>query len=159
MLKYVEASLSYKEIPKEVSLVVYISGCTQKCKSCHTPWLQKYEYGSNLIENYKDLVDLYFSYITCVCFLGEGLNTKIEHQEYIEICKYIHSKGLKVGLYCGRDTNIEKWMYCFDYVKIGAYQESRGSLYNKNTNQKLYKKENNKYKDITKLFWNSNCKF
>lgn len=45
-------------------------------------------------------------------------------------------------------------MYCFDYVKLGSYQETRGSLYNKNTNQRLYKKIDSKYKNITKLFWN-----
>lgn len=154
MLKYTEVGVSYKEIPKEASLIIYISGCMQKCKDCHTPWLRKYNYGDNLIDNYKDLIDLYSNYITCVCFLGEGKNTEEEHKEYERIVSYIHKKNLKAGLYSGRDIKIEKWMMIFDYIKLGSYQKSKGSLYNKNTNQRLYKKGSIKYIDITNLFWN-----
>ncbi len=154
MLKYIEAGLSYKEIPNEICLIIYVSGCMQRCKECHTPWLRKHNYGDKLLENYKQLIDLYSNYISCVCFLGEGLNTEVEHNEYKEIVKYIHQKGLKAGLYSGRDTTIEVWMKIFDYIKLGSYQKDKGTLYNKNTNQRLYKKESKKYIDITNLFWN-----
>lgn len=153
MLKYVEALVSEKEIPGEKSLVIYISGCKEHCKLCHTPWLQNVNYGDKLIDNYKDLITIYRNYITCVCFLGEGLNGTCEHKEYKEIIEYVHKINLKAALYSGRNTVIEEWMKIFDYIKLGSYKEEQGPIYNKKTNQRLYKKTEQKYNDITNIFW------
>ena len=57
------------------------------------------------------------------------------------------------ALYCGRDSQIENWMEKFNYIKIGSYQEEKGPITKQTTNQKLFKKENNKYVDITYMFW------
>lgn len=84
--------------------------------------------------------------------MGEGKNTIEEHDEFNNYCNILHKMNKKNALYCGRNCSIEDWMKCFDYVKTGSYIESKGSLYSKNTNQKLYKKENDSYKDITHIF-------
>ena len=65
---------------------------------------------------------------------------------------------LKVGWYSGRD-NISQFVDLahFDYVKIGHYDEERGSLDKETTNQILYKvcREGDKQwvEDITHMFW------
>ncbi len=152
MLLYATSGISELEIPNKKSLVIYISECKNNCKNCHTPYLHE-KYGDSLKENFNLLLNLYFNYLDVVCFMGEGKNTKEEKEELKYYCNIIHDLGKESALYSGRDVDIEEWMNCFDYVKVGSYQENKGSLSNRNTNQKLYKKENNKYKDITYLFW------
>jgi hypothetical protein len=60
--------------------------------------------------------------------------------------------NLKTCLYCGRDTEIEEWMCEFDFVKLGSYQKNRGGLNDISTNQRMLKKTENKYIDITYKF-------
>lgn len=89
-----------------------------------------------------------------MCVLGEGRNTNVEHNEFLCLCIDIHSSGFHTCLYSGRDCSIEEWMYCFDYIKIGSYNETLGTLSSETTNQRLYQKIGSDYKDITHLFWN-----
>lgn len=74
--------------------------------------------------------------------------------QWVHICKRY---GLKVALYSGQDkfpTNSELLMW-LDYVKVGSYQQALGGLKNPNTNQRLYKKIQGEWKDITHKFWTS----
>lgn len=153
MLCYAEVGISYFEIPNEISLCIYISGCQNNCGECHYPELQQLSYGDVLSENYINIIDLYTKYITCVCFMGEGQNRHIERKELIFYSSYAHMRGLKTCLYSGRETVIEKWMEIFDYIKIGRYKNQLGSLNNPLTNQRMYKKCGQLYIDITKEFW------
>ena len=152
MLLYVSVGISELEIPTKKSLVIYISDCQHRCKNCHTPYLHD-SYGDLLKENFEIIFNVYYDYFDIVCFMGEGKESIEEKNEMINYCKFIHNKNKKTALYCGRDCDIEKWMNNFDYIKIGSYQENKGPLTKKNTNQKLFKKENNIYKDITYMFW------
>ncbi len=65
-------------------------------------------------------------------------------KNYINIYKYVHKINLKAALYSGRNTVIEEWMKIFDYIKLGSYKEEQGPIYNKKTNQRLYKKNRTK---------------
>lgn len=153
MLHYIEACLSYNEVPGEVSLCIYISGCMNRCKDCHYPELQKSNYGDPLYKYIESLIQLYLKQISCVCFLGEGKNTIYEKSEFIQFCEITRSYGLKSCLYSGRDTEIELWMQNFDYIKIGSFISDKGALYEPTTNQRMYKKTGNIYEDITFRFW------
>ena len=44
----------------------------------------------------------------------------------------------------------------FDYIKLGPYIESLGGLKSPTTNQRLYKRVGDCWKDITATFWRSN---
>lgn len=157
MLYFIDACVSYDEIPNELSLCIYISGCMNRCPDCHYPELMQHNHGDILSESFYLLVDLYSEMVSCICFLGEGacgLKEKAEFKEYVD---YIHSKGLLAGLYSGRNLDeIEEWMKEFDFVKIGSYQLDKGPLTKETTNQRMYKKKNNKYVNITEEFWNNN---
>ena len=152
MLYYTEVCLSPHEVPNHNSLCIYISGCVNRCVACHYPLLQQPDYGDVLSENYENIVALYSSYATCICFLGEGKNTREEHEEFENMVVYARQQGLKTCLYCGRDTIIESWMEIFDYVKIGSFQKSRGGLDSPTTNQKMLEKTAYEYSDITYKF-------
>ena len=153
MLRYAEIALSRQEVPGEVSVCVYISGCSNRCLNCHYPELMDPDYGIPLLDNIQSVTDLYLSRITCVCFMGEG-NCSAESREELLSCVCIaKEKGLKCCLYSGRDTDIEAWMYNFDFIKLGSYRAEKGPIYEEGTNQRLYKKHGNRFMDITERFW------
>lgn len=155
MLKFYDYTISDSiEIPMETSINFHIAECQNRCKNCFSPELWETT-NVNLIDVYKNLVLAYSFCVTCVCFLGEGKNTEIEHKEFCQMCDYIHSIGMKTCLYCGRNCNIEPYMNCFDYIKTGAYIPDYGNLSCRTTNQKLLKKSGKGYCDITYLFWDN----
>lgn len=154
MLYFIEAALSHNEIPGESSLIIYISGCTMRCKNCHYPDLQKCDYGDLLDKAFYDLLDAYQSQISCVCFLGEGQCGNEEVQQFKTYASVTKARGKRVGLYSGRDIEKpESWMGIFDYVKIGSYIEEKGPLTSETTNQRMYYHIDCEWRDITKKFW------
>ena len=153
MLNYIEVALSPNEVPDEVSLCIYISGCQNRCKNCHYPELQRCDYGDPLRENYEEILEAYRSMATCVCFLGEGLNGEEEHREFLSMIGFARRLGLRTCLYSGRDVEPEGWMSDFDYLKLGSYKERLGDLSAKTTNQRMLRKTEDGYEDITYMFW------
>ena len=135
MLYYTEFGLSEREVPGERSICIYLSGCCHNCRNCHYPLLKEKDYGERLMDYYKDIIALYRKQATCVCFLGEGANTVVEHDELRIIVKYAQLQGLKTCLYSGRDVEVEEWMQIFDYIKLGSYVEELGGLESVATNQ------------------------
>jgi anaerobic ribonucleoside-triphosphate reductase activating protein len=136
----------------EYSLVIHIAGCPNACENCQSPWLQKEE-GGVLKDSFDKLLCLYRNHhVTCVCFLGEG-NDEMNQSEFIAMCEYLRTLGLKSCLYSGHAGEPEPWMRCFDYVKRGPYIEARGPLTSPSTNQRFYKNEFDFFRDVTYLFW------
>ena len=112
------------------------------------------EYGDVLSKRINDIIDLYHSQASCVCFLGEGRGRQEEKEELVRFSKSAQQNGLKTCLYSGRDTSIEAWMNGFDYIRIGSYREELGALDSNTTNQRMYRKNaNGEFEDITFLFW------
>ena len=153
MLHYIDVHLITVEVPDEISLCIYLSGCVNRCMSCHSPELLRTDFGYILSDYFSDLVELYVKRMTCICFLGEGSGLKNDRDELIGHSKYSHTKGLKTCLYSGRNTSIEDWMSTFDYVKTGAFDVERGALQKRATNQIFYKKDGRSYRNITSKFW------
>lgn len=154
MLYYTEICLSPYEVPGEQSICIYILGCANRCKNCHYPELQLSDYGEKLCSSLTDIIEIYHSQASCVCFLGEGRGYQEEIEELVKYAKYVHQKRLRTCLYSGRDTVIERWMSVFDYIKLGSYREEFGALDSQSTNQRMYRKNaHGDYDDITCLFW------
>jgi anaerobic ribonucleoside-triphosphate reductase activating protein len=152
-MKYVDTLVSFSEIPDEITLCINISNCPNKCKGCHSPWLQE-NIGIEL-NNYElyDIINKN-SGISCVCFMGGDSNP----EEINDLAIKIKSKNLKVGWYSGKSEISDKInIKNFDYIKIGPYLKDKGPLSDKNTNQKMYKIIHftgmNSLKDITYKFW------
>lgn len=151
MLLYASVGISELEIPTKQSLVIYISNCQHKCKNCHTPYLHD-SFGDSLKDNFQTIFNIYYNYFDVVCFMGEGKESIKEKDEMIKYCKFIHDNKKQVALYCGRDCYIESWMKCL-LCKNRILSRRKRADSKKTSNQKLFKKENNKYKDITYMFW------
>lgn len=98
------------------------------------------------------LLQKYEGLITCLCFMGG------DHcpEDLIAGCKLAHDLGLKTCLYTGLDTldEVERknLSTCFDYIKVGHYDATKGGLESPNTNQIFYKHKDNVYTDITSKF-------
>ena len=153
MLRYTECSLSLLEIPNEINLCIYLSGCPNHCPECHYPELQHSDYGDELESAFERIIEAFSRRVTCVCFMGEGDSSISARTELVSYANSVRKQNLRVALYSGRDTEIEEWMACFDYVKVGSYQKEHGDLSCRTTNQVLYQKTCNGYADITELFW------
>lgn len=154
MLRYAEVCLSSLEVPGEVSLCVYVSGCVNHCKSCHYPELQSPRFGNPLVDALPSIVSAYLSRATCLCMLGEGASGGREREELARFASYAHEHDLRAALYSGRDVEVEPWMASsFDYVKVGSYKEGLGGLTSPMTNQRLYLIADGVVEDITCRFW------
>lgn len=155
MLYYKGRTVSFQEVPDEVSLVILISNCPHRCPGCHSPDLWKAE-GRDLEEDLDSLIDEYENAITCVCFMGDGQDEKA----LLRCADRVHERGLKTAVYSGYDNAHRMYFPHFDYCKTGRYIELLGGLDKKTTNQRMFKitkQHHDEYlmEDITDVFWQS----
>ena len=157
MLKYVDTLVGFAEIPDEITLAINISNCPCHCSNCHSSYLAE-DIGEPLdLQHLTNLIDSNKG-ITCVCIMGGDTNPSEVDDIAQDIKEYY--PNLKVGWYSGRDyiskdINLEN----FNYIKYGHYDENKGPLNSKTTNQVMLEIDivGNKVfkKDITSKFWGS----
>lgn len=157
MLKYVDAVVTFAEIPDEITLCINLSNCPCHCEGCHSSYLAE-DIGIILDKNELFYLLKQYKGITCVCFMGGDA----EPYQVLTLAREIKEnlKDLKVGWYSGRDklpAGIELNLQNFDYLKLGPYIKEKGPLNCKTTNQKMYeiKYDSEDYfmEDITYKFW------
>jgi len=167
MIKYIpqDTSITFEEIPDEVTLCINISNCQNNCKGCHSPYL-KQNIGSLLDFRALDGLLEKNDGVTCLCFMGEGNDENALRNDI----SYLREKypEIKVALYSGREDVSEDFYWeNLDYLKIGPYMESMGPLNSTTTNQRLYAmssddsgggvdvygKRRDGWADITEKFW------
>ena len=153
MLKYVNTSIVFQEVPDEVTLAINISGCPCRCPGCHSRFLWE-DVGMPLDTHaIDDFVEQYGQDITCIAFMGGdadpvGVNL---------LAQYIHEEHpmFQVAWYSGRlriPSKVRKTD--FDYIKIGPYIRHLGPLNQPTTNQRLYRiTPDGNLDDITFRFW------
>lgn len=115
MLKFLETSVVFTEIPDEITLAVNITNCPFRCKDCHSPWLQT-DIGEDLTTNIFHLIDKY-PYITTVSFMGGDA----DHEGTAKLATLIKKEtGLKVAMYSGSNEIDPILVRVLDYYKVGA---------------------------------------
>ena len=157
-LLYESYSVVFQEVPDEISLCIWVTGCDKHCPGCHSEYLWEYQ-GLPLYKAFKEIVEKYRGLITCVCFMGGDQNIS----ELTDMLRYTKSLGLKTCLYTGADhsEHLQPILPLLDYVKTGHYDQERGGLASKKTNQTFFKKIEDQYGDhewvdITYRFWDCN---
>lgn len=153
MLKYVNTSIVFQEIPDEVTLAINISGCPCRCPGCHSQYLWENIGNPLTTDAVVRFVEEYGDDMTCVAFMGGDAEP-----EYIgQLAQFIHDKfpKYKVAWYSGRIRLPQKiTKEDFDYIKIGPFLQHLGSLRERTTNQRLYRRmPDNTFVDITSRFW------
>lgn len=147
---YYMYDITFAEILDETTLTFSITGCTRKCKGCHS--IHLHERKGNILDynTFNNILKKYKNYITAICFLGgdkEPFMSKL--LEYIKL----NYPKIKLGLYSGYnyvDKSIELHL---DYLKLGQYIEHLGALDSESTNQKMYKIIENRRIDITSKYF------
>ena len=155
-MKVASFDIVFQEIPGEVTLALNLSNCPCHCPGCHSPHLAE-DIGEPLNEELLGgLIARYGAMITCVAFMGGDADPE-EVARWAEWVKGLQVKGygLRTAWYSGR-MNMPRDEKAFDYVKLGPYIESLGGLKSPTTNQRLYKRENDNWTDITSVFWKKN---
>ena len=154
-MKVASFDIVFQEIPVEVTLALNLSNCPCHCPGCHSPHLAE-DIGEELNEELMDgLIARYGAMITCVAFMGGDA----EPDQVVRWAEYIHqlpitNHQLKTAWYSGR-TSFPSNPRALDYLKLGPYVESLGGLKSPTTNQRLYKRENDEWRDITAVFHRS----
>jgi len=148
MLKYFSTSVVFSEIPDEITLGIELSKCPIHCPDCHSKHLWE-DIGIELTIEELDKI-LNTPAITCVCFLGGDNDSEL----LLDYINYIKSKyNLKTAWYSGKVFPITDKYNNLDYIKQGPFIKELGPLNSKTTNQKMFKKYNGIWKDITNKFW------
>lgn len=153
MIKYKDTYVVFEEIPDKITLAINITNCQNRCVGCHSPEL-RCDIGTELtIGKLKRLIEANDG-INCVCFMGEGNDTKMLK----DLAAYIHiwHPNIDTAIYSGREEVENDYYGLFDYVKIGPYKEEFGPLNKETTNQRMYKynRDTGEKEDITYKFWN-----
>lgn len=161
MLKYVDTRVTFSEVPDEITLCINLSGCPCHCKGCHSSYLAG-DIGTELYMDKLYSIIKKNKGITCVAFMGGDADPKYV-STLAGLVKIFSKYKLKVAWYSGRqelDKNIK--LKFFDFIKLGPYEEDKGPLNSKTTNQRFYKveKEGKDFNliDITYKFWKHETK-
>ena len=152
MLKYHSYNIVFQEVPGEVTLAVNLSNCPNRCKGCHSTYLQE-NIGATLDECVLDiLLAKYGSSITCFCFIGGDADPQAVERLSLYI-RAASASRLKTAWYSGSQKLPENCSVgSFDYIKLGEYVERLGGLDSPTTNQRFYRVEKEYMKDETKSF-------
>lgn len=150
-MRYHKHTITFNEVPGEISLCISITGCGGPCKGCHSPFLHNPNNGQYLsLDYYKELLSKYQDQITCVCFLGgewylEELNTMLKEAK---------KRKMKTALYTSKSFKDvdRKLKYNLTYLKVGKYTPGLGGLESVITNQRLYQLKPKRV-DVTYKFW------
>lgn len=126
-----------------VAYEIYISGCNKRCKNCHNPEMQDFNYGNPLdTENLLKDIKNNSSWIDIISFLGgDPLDQK--DNEFMRLIVAIKAKfpKKKLWLFTG-NTEVPLWVKeMFDVIKVGQYvEELRQDGFPSSSNQKILRK-------------------
>ena len=134
MLKYFRHSVSFTEVPDEMSVYIPLTGCKIRCKECNSKWLWEFS-GTPLTPiSLLEILRQYPKEITCIC-IGGGEN---DLKALNSLFEFIHSHRINTCWYTGLDTlPTEISLRNLDYVKIGSFKEF--PITDRRTNQRFYK--------------------
>lgn len=152
MLWFHNYDIVFQEVPDEVTLAINIANCPNRCKGCHSPHLWGNSGGLLDEDALAGLLEKYGKAITCVCFMGGDANPE-KVGELAVFSRKKTSCNLKTAWYSGKDALPDNsFLQFFDFIKLGAYNESLGGLNSITTNQRFYQIEDGKMIDNTRRF-------
>lgn len=139
-MKYWSTMIVFDEVPDEITLAINISGCNIHCPDCHSKHLWE-DIGKELDRDALHELITSNPGITCVCIMGGE-----EEEVFIKLywLKTRHPE-LKIAWYTGQESVKKSTLNYLDYVKTGPYKKEFGPLNNRNTNQRFYHVQHNKY--------------
>ncbi len=113
----------FQEVPGQISLCFYISGCPLRCKGCHSPFLFKEKNGTILTTEYfENTLEKYKDFGSCVLFMGGEWH----ENELEEKLKTARNYDYETCLYTGQEKISEKVKNQLTWLKTGPWNPSLG---------------------------------
>ena len=135
MLKYVGNDIVFQEVPGEISLAIWISGCIVRCKACNQRYLWEDKGDPLNVETLQTSLNQNEG-VTCLLLMGG----ESDIDSLIRLFMYAHQR-IKTAWYCGLDMipkDKKAILDYLDYLKLGHYDHELGGLDSPTTNQRLY---------------------
>jgi len=133
--------IGYKEIPNETSLIYFVSGCSLKCKHCHSREYWDASVGTEFnFTHFRN--DMENGLLTTALFMiGDFTPNVIETLQYVKVITEHY--GVHLAVYSGFDFCAipKEILKVVDFLKTGPYIEALGGLDAPETNQTLWEKE------------------
>jgi anaerobic ribonucleoside-triphosphate reductase activating protein len=149
-MNYMGNSVVLTEIPDEITLAVWFTGCPVHCGNCHSKELWDASAGDIMTENLMtSMLVNYRDKCSCFCAMGG----EWEPDTLIHYLKIARSMGYLTALYTGEPFVSDRLAGVLDYLKINPYVELFGDLTKRTTNQIMYRLENGNLHNITNRFW------
>jgi anaerobic ribonucleoside-triphosphate reductase activating protein len=131
----------------EPTIEIYVSGCNRKCKGCHNPELQNFNYGEpldleKLINYLKEREELF----TSISITGGDLLEQNSNEAYIFITELrLNFPNKMLWLFTGAEKeevlSYKLLINNFDFIKVGKYiVELEQEGFPTSVNQELLKK-------------------
>ncbi len=148
----------FMEIPTQISMNIYVSGCMKRCKNCQNSSLWEFRKEHVLDEEVLKIALKHHSMANWICFLGGDAVYQPKGLELIaEVAK---KEGKLVCLYTGlnfselNEININN----IDLIIDGPYVEQKGTVNSPTTNQQCYVNKNGtwsivKFNDLKDIKW------
>ncbi len=134
MLRVLPPQLCFQEVPNEVSLGFICTGCSLRCKGCHSVDTWDPNKGILLTEQrFKSWLDNYQSLITCVVFFGG----EWQESQLVNRLEIAEKRRLKTCLYTGLEDVSSSLKSALTYLKTGRYIPELGGLSSTDTNQRF----------------------
>jgi anaerobic ribonucleoside-triphosphate reductase activating protein len=140
------------------NITIWFSGCTFRCSGCYNTRLWHKEFGLNYpAESVAKIVigECDKLGLKSVVLLG-GEPLQQDRQELLLLCRLLKEADLKIWIYTGYDFQdadefgILEFIYT---VKCGKYMEQlKQDGFPASSNQRVYRRVDNKFKDITDQF-------
>lgn len=150
ILKVSSICTGFLEVPSNISINIYVQGCKIKCKDCHTPELQNFKNGIILTTDDVSTIVNTHDMSKWVCWLGgEPVDQIYSVIEFSKIFKEKHN--LNIALYTGylfEDLTTFDILKYVDLIKDGPFIKERGPVTSPTTNQRVFLKLNNIWKQI-----------
>lgn len=146
-MKYYQYTITFQEVPDEITLAFEITSCPHRCDGCHSPHLQE-DIGQELTPSlFCDILKRYQGLITNVAFMGGE-----QFAEINDLLNIVQSNKLKTTLYTGSEKVEESTKSLLNYLKTGPYIPAMGGLDRPTTNQRLVNVETGETIPMNKRF-------
>ena len=157
MLKYLNYQILPNEVPNELSLGLFILGCPQHCRGCHSPQLWDVNsagLGKDLDTAEWNALRTLQNGFSCVLFLGGDWSPSDLMKSILEASTALETP---CALYSGQEYEALKNsldLRLFKYLKWGPYKKELGGLQSRTTNQQIWRLENGvPVENLNHYFW------
>ena len=130
---------SFIDVPDEISVAVYLAGCSLRCRDCHNKELWDPKSGD--LKTTEDVIKKIDDHplAKCVVFLGGEPTDQMDF--LIDICKSV--KGKQKALYTGREFEVlpKELLNNLNVIICGPYrQELHIGGWPASSNQRVFRK-------------------